>query len=419
MKRKISIIDLWTGFLERSFTILVPVVAILAAFLVSGLLIVAWGANPVAAYKAVFEGAFGSLNAVATTLTRLSPLAFTGLAVAYGYRSGFFNVGAEGQLFLGALAATWVGVTFTDLPGWLLMIFCMLAAAIAGGALALLPGYLKAWRGFNEVLVTLLLNYVVIQFFEWSLRVDHPTRGVDMIWTWVNWFGIKDPTQPYPKSATLPEAAWLPSLGSIFRGDLFARLFGEASWYQGLLSDPAVNRITLAPVLAVLAIIIVYIIMFKTTIGYRARAVGVNPDAARFMGIDVRKTIIATSIISGMLAGLGGYIEVIGAQHRVIEKFLVDAGFTGIPVALIGQLHPYGVGLSALFFGALRAGANRMQIVTAVPIAMIYVIQALAILFAISGTTIDLVSYWKKKRLAILSERAGEVGMEAKEVSNV
>lgn len=419
MKRQISITNLWTGFLERSFTILVPVVAILAAFLVSGLLIVAWGANPVAAYKAVFEGAFGSLNAVATTLTRLSPLAFTGLAVAYGYRSGFFNVGAEGQLFLGALAATWVGVTFTDLPGWLLIILCMLAAAIAGGALALLPGYLKAWRGFNEVLVTLLLNYVVIQFFEWSLRVDHPTRGVDMKWTLVNWLGIKDPTQPYPKSATLPEAAWLPSLGSIFRGDLFSQLFSGTSWSQGLLNDPAVNRITLAPVLVIMAIIVVYIIMFKTTIGYRARAVGVNPEAARFMGIDVRKTIITTSIISGMLAGMGGYIEVVGAQHRVIEKFLVDAGFTGIPVALIGQLHPYGVGLSALFFGALRAGANRMQIVTAVPIAMIYVIQALAILFAISGTTVDLVSYWKKKKLAVLSERAEEIGVEAKEVSNV
>ncbi len=176
-----------------------------------------------------------------------------------------------------------------------------------------------------------------------------------MKWTLVNWFGIKDPTQPYPKSATLPEAAWLPSLGSIFRGNLFSQLFSGTSWYQGLLNDPAVNRITLAPVLVIMAIIIVYIIMFKTTIGYRARAVGVNPDAARFMGIDVRKTIITTSIISGMLAGMGGYIEVVGAQHRVIEKFLVDAGFTGIPVALIGQLHPYGVGLSAFVFLVLYA----------------------------------------------------------------
>lgn len=418
MKGRASIQNLWTAFLERSFNILLPVVAILAAFLVSGLLILAWGASPLDAYRAVFEGAFGSPNAVATTLTRLSPLVFTGLAVAYGYRSGFFNIGAEGQLFMGALAATWVGVTFVNLPGLLLIPLCMLAAAVAGALLALLPGYLKASRGFNEVLVTLLLNYVAIQFFEWSLRTDHPTPGVNMQWTLINWLGIKDPTQPYPKSALLPESAWLPSLGSIFRGDLFARLFSEAGWYQALLTEPAMNRITLAPVLALAAIFVVFVVMFKTTVGYRARAVGVNPDAARFMGVNVRRTIIVTSIISGMLAGLAGSIEVLGAQHRVIEKFLVDAGFTGIPVALIGQLHPYGVGLSALFFGALRAGANRMQIVTAVPIAMIYVIQALAILFAIAGTTIDLVSYWKKTRMTALSERAEELRMETKEVPN-
>jgi len=182
-------------FLDKSLNILIPVLAILAAFFVSGLLILAWGSNPLEAYAALFSGAFGSLNAIATTLTRLTPLVFTGLAVAYGYRSGFFNVGAEGQLFMGGLAATWVAVTFTELPGILLIPLSMLAAAAAGSMLALIPGYLKASRGFNEVLTTLLINYIAIQYFEWTLRIDHPTKGVDQTWTPVNWFGIKDASQ--------------------------------------------------------------------------------------------------------------------------------------------------------------------------------------------------------------------------------
>ena len=123
---------IWQALLEKSFNILIPVFAILAAFLISGILIIAWGANPLEAYKALLAGAFGTPNAIATTMTRLSPLVFTGLAVSYGYRSGFFNIGAEGQFFLGALAATWVGITFTNLPGWVLIPLCALAAALAG-----------------------------------------------------------------------------------------------------------------------------------------------------------------------------------------------------------------------------------------------------------------------------------------------
>jgi len=412
--------NLWQVFLEKSFNVMIPVVAILAAFAVSGLLILGWGANPLAAYKAVFQGAFGSPNAIATTLTRMTPLVFTGLAVAYGYRAGFFNIGAEGQLWMGALAATWVGVTFTNWPGWALVIACFLAAAITGALLALIPAYLKAKRGFNEVLTTLLFNYIIMQFFAWSLRVDHPMAGVDQKWTLINWFGIKDPTQPYPKSALIAEQSWLPSISSFLKSGLMTGMFGGTEWHQASLAEPALERITLAPLLAVLAIIIIFVLMFKTTTGFRARAVGVSTDAARAMGINVNKTILVTALISGSLAGLAGAMEILGSQHRVIERFLVDAGFTGIPVALIGQLHPVGVGLSAFFFGALRAGANRMQIVAAVPVAMIYVIQALTILFAIAGTTVELVSYFKKTRMASLSERAEEerISLENSEVSD-
>jgi len=345
----------------------------MAAFVISSILIIVQGINPFEAYGALFSGAFGSPNALVTTVVRLTPLVFTGLAVTYGYRSGFFNVGAEGQLYAGAMAATWVGITLTDLSGWILVPLAMLAAAAAGALLALVPGYLKATRGFNEVLTTLLLNYIALQLFEWLIRVDHLTDGSGAL---LNWIGLKDPTQPFPKSAEIVEASQFPSVARVLLS------MGRE------VPTPALKRLTLAAVFAIVAAIVVYIILFKTTTGFRARAVGVSPRASKFMGIDVPQTIIVTALISGALAGLAGAVEILGTQHRLIQNFLVSAGFDGIPVALIGQLHPLGVLLSALFFGALRAGANKMQIISGAPISVIYVIQALAILFAIAGTTV-------------------------------
>lgn len=370
-------------FLERSFNILIPLVAILAAFVVSSILIVARGVSPLEAYGALFSGAFGSANAWATTIIRLTPLVFTGLAVTYGYRSGFFNIGAEGQLYLGAMVATWVGVTFTEWHGLLVIPVSMLGAALVGALWALIPGYLKAARGFNEVLTTLLMNYIAIQFFEWSIRVDHISGTVISP---LSYLGLKDPTQPFPKSAVISEAAQLPTVA-----DLITALGGE-------VTTPAYNRFTLAAVFALLAAGLIYVLLFKTTTGFRARAVGVNATAAEYMGVDVPRTIITTALISGALAGLAGAMEVMGTQHRVIQNFLVGAGFDGIPVALIGQLHPFGALLSALFFGALRAGANKMQIISGAPIAIIYVIQSLAILFAIAGTVVEIRPRFRERK---------------------
>ncbi len=362
--------------LERSFNILIPLLAILAAFVVSSVLIILRGVNPLAAYSALFSGAFGSLNAQATTLTRLTPLVFTGLAVAYGYRGGFFNIGAEGQLYIGAMATAWVGVALTGLPGLLVIPILMVVAGLAGALWALIPGYLKASRGFNEVVTTLLMNYIAIQLFNWVIRLDYPV-------------GLKDASQPFPKSGWITESAWFPTISSILNSSVVKGLL-ETRWaaYEAVAKIPAFKRFTLAAIMALLAAFVIYVILFKSTTGFRSRAVGVNPDAAEYMGINVSRTIITTAMISGSLAGLAGAMEVMGSQHRVIENFLIGAGFDGIPVALIGQLHPLGVLLSALFFGALRAGANKMQIISGVPVAVIYVIQSLAILFAIAGTTI-------------------------------
>ncbi len=406
MNNDSKIRKIWVSFLDRSFSITIPIAAILLAFLISGTLMLIWGANPLEAYKALFAGAFGSPNAFATTLERTTPLIFTGLAVTYGYRCGFFNVGAEGQLYMGAIAATWVAVMLPNLSGWVLIPACVLASAIMGIVWIALPAYLKSKRGINEVLTTLLMNYIAIQYFEWVIRVDHFKEGVlDYYgnvpkWNWLNyWIGLKDPTQPYPKSPFLGDNTFMPSLKSLLELPLIQNLLGGTAWYQEVIKLPSVARMTLAPILGLVAAGIMFFLLFKTVTGYKARAVGINPSAAKFMGINVQKTLLTTALISGALGGMAGGMEVLGTQHRIIPNFLVNAGFDGIPVALIGQLHPFGATLSAIFFGALRAGSNRMQVVTSVPVAVVYIIQALAILFAIAGTTIDFQSILKKRRL--------------------
>jgi ABC-type uncharacterized transport system permease subunit len=268
------------------------------------------------------------------------------------------------------------------------------------------------------------MNYIAIQYFEWLVRVDHYQEGVILfggktpVWSFVNYLGIKDPLQPFPKTPIMVEATFLPSIKSILESNLFVSLFGGAEWFQALLNTPAFSRITLAPILGILAVIIMVFIMFKTVIGYRSRAVGISQEAARFMGINVKSTLFTTALISGVLAGLAGGMEVLGTQHRMIPNFLVNAGFDGIPVALIGQLHPVGAFLSATFFGALRAGANKMQIITSVPIAVVYIIQSLAIVFAIAGTTIDIGSTLKKKRIARESDVKKKIKAAEGEVNN-
>jgi ABC-type uncharacterized transport system permease subunit len=401
-----KIVKIWRGYLEKSFSILIPIGAILSAFLVSGILILAWGSDPLQAYEALFKGAFGTSNAVATTLERMTPLVFTGLAVAFGYRSGFFNIGAEGQLYMGAMGATWVAIMFPNWPAWLLVPACTLTAAFMGMFWVLLPAILKAKRGINEVLTTLLMNYIAIQYFEWAVRVDHVKEGILLfggvkpVWTWVNWIGLKDPTQPQPKSPFLVNNSFMPSLKSLLDTEFLKSLIGNMAWYQNLIQVPSIQRMTLAPVLALVAVALMSFLMFKTVAGYKARAVGANQGAAKYMGISVGNTLIMTALISGALGGLAGGMEVLGTQHRVIPNFLVNAGFNGIPVALIGQLNPWGALLAAAFFGMLQSGSNNMQVITSVPIAVVNIIQALAIMFAIAGTTIDIQTILKKRNLA-------------------
>lgn len=348
--------------LGKASKILIPVAAVLVAFVLGSIIILARGANPITAYAALFRGAFGGLDSIGTTILKTTPLLLTGLAVVLGYRGGVFNIGAEGQLLIGAMAATAVGIRFEGLTPWLHLPLAIMAAALAGSLWAALPGVLKATRGFNEVITTLMLNYIAAQVLAWAVRKD---AIVGLTWRLWDYLGLKDPTQPFPQSAKVFESARLPVL-----------------WPD--------MRLNLGAILAVLLVIAVFILLTRTTLGFALRTVGSNPRAAHYAGIKVPRTVLTTMLISGALAGLAGGFEILGNQYRVIDNFLVNVGFDGIPVALVGQLHPFGALLSALFFGSIRSGANTMQIMVGVPVALIYILQALAILFAIAGTVINI-----------------------------
>ncbi|QGP92278.1 Branched-chain amino acid transport system / permease component [Neomoorella glycerini] len=324
--------------------ILTPILGIIFGFAVAALVIFQQGKDPLAAYKELFLGSFGDLDSFTFTLLRFIPLAFTGLAVTLAYRGGVFNIGAEGQLYVAALASTWVGVSMPGLPVFIHLPLALFAGMVAGALFAFIPGYLKATRNFNEILITILMNYI----------------GINLVGLAVNNF-LMEPNQTAPQSSLIARSAWLPF---ILPGTFL---------HAGLI-------------LVFIFALLIYYILWHTTWGYEIRSVGTNREAARYGGVEVKQVIILVMTASGALASFAGSSEILGVQHRLLENFMVGYGYDAIAVALLGGLHPFGTLLAALFFGALRNGANSMQISAGVPVAIVYIIQALAVLSIIGAT---------------------------------
>ena len=287
---------------------------------------------------------------------RFIPLAFSGLAVTLAYRGGIFNIGGEGQLYMGALASTWVAITFTGLPQILLVPLGLLAGMAAGGIFAFIPGYLKAKRNFNEILITILLNYI----------------GIYLVGMSVSTF-LKQPNQTIPQSALLTENARIPTI------------LGSNYLHIGIL-------------LVFVAAAVVYILLFKTQWGYEIRSVGMSEQGAKYAGVNVPRVMIVTMTFSGMLAALAGSMEILGVQHRLMENFMVGYGYDAIPVALLGGLHPVGTLIAALFFGALRNGANAMQIAVNIPVPIIYMVQGLAIIGILAVSSIRTIFFANRRK---------------------
>lgn len=312
---------------------------VLIAFLLGAVLILITGANPLQAYGALLYAAFGTTNGFAETMVKATPLILAGLGVMVAYRAQFWNIGAEGQIYLGSIMATIAGISFRGLP-LLLHLPLMLLAGMLGGALwGFIPGVLKARYRVNEVITTLLLNYIAIGLT--SYLVHNPLR---------------DQSSGIPISPQLAESAWLPIL--IPR-----------------------TRFHLGIVLAVVAAFLVHWLLTRTVLGYQIRAIGDGLRAARTGGIHVQRTIVLTMLISGALAGLAGAVEIAGVQHRLVEGFSPGYGYLAIAVALLGGLNPFGVVLAGILFAALLNGADAMQRTADVPVTVVFVIEGLVILF--------------------------------------
>jgi len=325
------------GFLAAS----APLLAIALALAAGAIFIAAIGEDPLAIYALMARESFGRGYGIGQTLFKATPLVFTGLAVALGFRTGVFNIGAEGQMILGALAAALAGGV--PLPAPWPLVLALLAAAAAGGAWGAIPGVLKSRFGAHEVINTIILNFIAFALVAW---LGH---------------SLFEPATV--RTALLPEAAWLARLDVIF---------------PALHGSPA----NVSLLLAMLAAALVFVLLFRTRLGYELRVVGFNPAAAEYAGIAAGRTQALGLALSGALAGLGGVNFVLGYKHYFELGFSAGAGFLGIAVALIGRNHPLGVILAALFFGALSYGG--LVVNQRVPKELVEALQGLVILFAIA-----------------------------------
>ena len=292
---------------------------------------------PVRAYGSLFEGAFGSFNGVVNTLVSATPLVLGGLAVGVGFKAGLFNIGAQGQFFLGALAAAGMGAAVADWPAYVALPVALIAGAAAGALYGFIPGALKAWTGAHEVVTTIMLNYIAAAI-----------------------------------------------VGYMITGPLMAPGFSFAR--TGPIGNAELPLILgrnghLGMVIAFMAVPLIWWLLWRSTLGFEIRTVGANPNAARYAGMRPGRLVILTMSLCGLLAGLAGAGQILGISRSMNASYGTNIGFDAISVALLGRAHPVGILLAALLFGAMRAGSGLMQIRERIPVEIIDVIQALILLF--------------------------------------
>jgi len=326
-------------------------VVLLTAFFavaVGAVVLKAVGASPLATYQTIVTGPLQDLFGITEVLVRAVPLILVGLGIAISFRSGVINIGAEGQMLMGILAATATALALPGLPKWGLLPMVLLAGAAGGALWGGIAGLLKARLEVNEILSTVMLNYIAAQLYTFLLRGP-----------------MIDPAElesggGTPQSMRLPQSAWL------------ARLIPETRLHTGL-------------VLALVLAVAVYILLWRTTWGLRLRAAGAEAKAARYAGISVPRSLVTAMLFAGGFAGLAGAVEVTGVHHRAIENISSGYGFAGIVVALFGGLHPAGIVPAAVFFGLLLVGADMTQRSAGVPANMILVLQGVIILAIVSA----------------------------------
>jgi general nucleoside transport system permease protein len=340
----------------------VPALAVLTGLIIGAFAIILSGANVFTAYGALFIGSFGdpvrffngfqqlfttgetagllkAIYPITESLVTATPYIFAGLSVALGFRCGLFNIGAEGQFFIGALCSAYVGYSLVGWPAYIHLPLALLGGAAGGALWGIIPGYLKARFGAHEVVNTIMMNWIAFKLSDWLL--NGPMKAS----------GFRPVTPNIEATAELP------------------RFF----------PDPI--RLNWGLILAFVVAYALYWFLFKTTLGFEVRSVGANPDAAKYAGMSIIKNLVLVMAMAGGLAGLAGSAQVLGVDHWVGQGFSAGYGFDAIALALLGKSHPFGVVLAALLFGFLRSGATRMQSMAGIPIDIISIIQGLVIIF--------------------------------------
>lgn len=322
-----------------------PSIGALLALAIGGCLILLTGKNPLQAYQVMVLGAFGGSRQMTETILKATPLLIIGLGLTVSFRSRVWNIGAEGQYYWGALLGSIVALNLPNLSPWLLIPAILLAGVVGGALWSALAGLLHLQRGMNLIIVTLMLNYIAILLVQFAIRVP-----------------LRDPGGFLPESAQFSDFAQIP------------RLFG--------------SRLHWGVLLALVLVVVVYILLWRTPLGFQLRAVGSRASVARYAGIKVNRSTLTALMISGGLAGLAGIMEVSYSFTRLKGNISDGYGFTAILVALLGQLHPVGVLIAALLFSALTIGAGSLEISLQIPVAVAQVIQALVVLFVLAGDAI-------------------------------
>jgi len=341
------------------------IIAVAGAFIVSGFIILCAGENPFVIFSLFLEAVFGSREGVLYTFFFAIPLIFTGLSVAFALRGGLFNIGAEGQLYIGSFAAAYVGFSFSGLPAFILLPLAIVASIVGGGLWGAIAGFLKAKYGSHEVINTIMLNFIAISF------VGYLSSGP-----------LKNPGDQIPQTPLIPESVRIPKIHDLISG------------------LPESVPLNISFFFALFAAALVYLFFKHSKMGYEIRAVGENPRASRLSGINIQKINVLTMFISGAFAGMVGINEILGYRYRFLNNFSPGYGYLGIAVALLGRNHPLGVVLSALFFGAISRGGLLIDIHSdKISRDVIFVIQGIIILFVISRQLMEMIiNKWNVKR---------------------
>ncbi|MDO5136180.1 MAG: ABC transporter permease [Eubacteriales bacterium] len=350
---------------KNAANFLVPLLSIILAFLIGSVIMMAQGANPAVALAALFRGAFGSSASIGTTLNKSTPLIFTALCACFAYKCGVFNLGGEGQFLFGATISFCI-LSLTGIKGMPGILLAILTGTAAGAFWGLIPGILKITRGLNEMIISIMLNYVATLF-------------MGVIYT--SW--IRD--------------ANMPQTPSVDESVMLSRVVPNM-------------RFTWSFVLAVLLGLILYYCLYWTSFGFKLRAVGLNMTASRFNGFPVKRYVLTSFIVSGAIAGMGGAADLLGTQYRLINGYGAGYGFDGVAMALIAQLHPVAAVVVAIFFAALRVGSTSMQVATGVPTSVSDIIQALVIVFSVAGMALTKLPEFQAFRMRFGGKKEKEAG---------